>query len=250
MLELTQDFGPTLSVYVREFDPVKGDVTSYQWPKSGKQTKLEMPPFAITELEDTQGAIEEYIKESLPAYVEHYVDSGSSIVRGPFQIAIHKARWEKVAQTYVERLNIHLLTSRSQNSFIQRALNLWVATRLIERPWRICGSETLGVQLDDTKETPFAGTIPVPPVMDSQFDQIVIKRILNPLREQVLKILDQKISSYKREEWLEIFLVVFLLLNNIEIATAHDHEFATFHGHVVRRPQFFRVIFLKKEPRY
>ena len=87
--------------------------------------------------------------------------------------------------------------------------------------------------VEDTVGTPYEGKIPVSPVMDSQFDQIIIQSILNPLRTQVHRMLDVKISRAKREDWFETYLGVFLQLNNIEIATAHDHEFATFHGHVV-----------------
>ena len=121
---------------------------------------------------------------------------------------------------------------------------------MVEKAWRICGTETLGLTLDDTVRTPYAGKIPIPPVMDSQFDQIVIRAILNPLRTQVLKMLDTRISRYKREEWFDTYLVVFLLLNNIELSTAHDHKFAKLHGHVVGyhsvllpiSPYFFHTI--------
>ena len=92
----------------------------------------------------------------------------------------------------------------------------------------------MGVKPVEDPESPWAGKIPISPVMDTQIDRIVIKSILNPLRKQVLKDLDLKLTRCKREDWFEIFLVIFILLNNVEIATAHDHEFATFYGHVVR----------------
>jgi hypothetical protein len=104
---------------------------------------------------------------------------------------------------------------------------------MVEKAWRICGTETLGQTLDDTASTPYRGKIPIPPVMDSQFDQIVIRYILMPLCTQVLKMLDSRISHNKREEWFETYLIVFLLLNSIELSTAHDHKFAKLHGHVV-----------------
>jgi hypothetical protein len=106
---------------------------------------------------------------------------------------------------------------------------------MVEKAWRICGKETFGLTLEDTKGTPYCGKIPIPPVMDSQFDQIVIQSILNPLRTQVLKGLEAKVNRSKREDWFEIYLLVFLLLNNIELSTAHDHKFANLHCHVVCR---------------
>lgn len=87
--------------------------------------------------------------------------------------------------------------------------------------------------VEDSEKTPYAGKIPISPVMDSQFDQIVIQCILNPLRTQVLKGLEAKVNRTKREDWFETYLLVFLLLNNIELSTAHDHKFANLHHHVV-----------------
>lgn len=46
-------------------------------------------------------------------------------------------------------------------------------------------------------------------------------------------MLQEKISKKKRGDWFEIFATIFIMLNSVEIATAHDHEFATFFGHYV-----------------
>ena len=85
----------------------------------------------------------------------------------------------------------------------------------------------------DTPGSPFVDTIPITPLMDTQLDQIVITSILKQLRTQVLRQLEAKISRFEREDWFEIFLVLFILLNSIEIATTHDHEFAAMYGHEV-----------------
>ncbi|KEF59889.1 uncharacterized protein A1O9_04737 [Exophiala aquamarina CBS 119918] len=68
--------------------------------------------------------------------------------------------------------------------------------------------------------------------MDTQLDQIVIQSILLPLRKEVLQRLQVKFEKFQRKDWFEIFATVFILLNTIEIATRHDHEFATSYGHV------------------
>ena len=46
-------------------------------------------------------------------------------------------------------------------------------------------------------------------------------------------MLQEKISKKKRGDWFEIFATIFIMLNGVEIATAHDREFATFFGHYV-----------------
>ncbi|OCL15204.1 hypothetical protein AOQ84DRAFT_384184 [Glonium stellatum] len=217
--KLLQTFNSTLMVEATQFAPVRGDVTSYHWMIDGERTELHIPPFALASIKNTHHAVQDYIKRNLCSYVAIYL-SGSAIAFRTFKLAIEKARLE-------------------EKPFLKCALNLWMATRLIEEPWQIEGNDTLGVQLEETSGTPFNGIIPIPPVMDSQFDQVVIQKILHPLREELLKALDRKISRCKREEWFETFLAVFILLNNIEIATAHDHEFAHFHGHVKPRGSRF-----------
>jgi hypothetical protein len=104
---------------------------------------------------------------------------------------------------------------------------------LTEGPWRIWGEETLGMTIIDDPRSPFCGNIPIPPVMDTQLDQVVIQDILGPLRQQVLKLLNERISKKSRKDWFEIYATIFILLNNVEIATAHDHDFANRYGHCV-----------------
>ena len=79
----------------------------------------------------------------------------------------------------------------------------------------------------------FFGRVPITPIMDTQLDQIVIQDTLIPLKQQVLKELQTKIFKKDRSNWFELFITIFLLLNNIEIATAHDHEFAVLYGRYV-----------------
>jgi len=120
-----------------------------------------------------------------------------------------------------------------QSPLLRKTLRLWVAARLIEKPWGICGEETLGLSPVQKKDSPFFGIIPITPVMDTQLDQIVIQSILLPLQREVLQMLQAKFEKFRRKDWFEIFTTICLLLNTIEIATGHDHEFATSYGHVV-----------------
>lgn len=215
-IELTQGFGPTLSLQVQEFEPVKGDETSYRYNKDGVGHERMMPQFALANVAYAFRRIEQYLEsdDTLTAYVKNYVGRASSVVQKTFEISIKKARLQ-------------------ENIFIKETLSLWLATRLIEKPWRICGKETLGMNPNDTPESPWEGAIPISPVMDTQFDQIIINLILNPLRNRVLERLQQRITARcGQKDWFDVFLVVFILLNSIEIATAHDHEFANFYGHV------------------
>jgi len=105
-------------------------------------------------------------------------------------------------------------------------LRLWTASRVIEDPWEITGSETLGMQRDGDPASPYYGKVPVTPVMDSQIDSITIYKILMPLRKQILQELQKKVLENRRKDFLEIFLTMYILLHNIELTIAHDRWFA------------------------
>ncbi|KAL6412675.1 hypothetical protein AUP68_03880 [Ilyonectria robusta] len=122
---------------------------------------------------------------------------------------------------------------------LQDTLYLWVASRLIEKPWRVVdneGNETLEHDLSDNihpfwdEESPFFSRVPVTPVMDNQLDQIIIKGILLPRKKTIQKRLHAIVKSNKPSNWFLVYLCTFLLLNNYEIATSHDRNFASRHS--------------------
>lgn len=124
---------------------------------------------------------------------------------------------------------------------VRRALSLWSASRMIEKTWRICGEDKLGLEASTDPANPWNGIIPVTPIMDTQLDQIVIKDFLVPLRASLLQELQEKISGYKRENWFSIFLTIFILLSNTEYILAHSRRFAKRYGMGV---SFYALIIL------
>lgn len=119
---------------------------------------------------------------------------------------------------------------------IRRALKLWVTSRLIEVPWRICGQDTLNMNVCLDMDSPYYGRIPVTPIMDFQIDNIAIYYFLMPLKAKILKDLQKKILANRKEDWLEIHLTMFILLNNVERQTKHDGWFARRYAMKVRYP--------------
>ena len=51
---------------------------------------------------------------------------------------------------------------------------------------------------------------------DTQLDQIIIKTFLEPLRQNLLRDLQTKMKSGRKENWFEIFLAVFILETNVQ----------------------------------
>jgi hypothetical protein len=74
------------------------------------------------------------------------------------------------------------------------------------------------IGLEPTNELghPFNGIIPVTPVMDTQLDDIVIRDLLIPLTQRLLKNLKAKMDERKTANWLEIYLAMFVVMSNME----------------------------------
>jgi len=118
---------------------------------------------------------------------------------------------------------------QNPKSLVADSLDLWAISRMIEIPWEMCGPDTLGVSPVTDATSPHKGRIPIPPIMDTQLDQIVIKTILTPLRERLVDKFERLINPARRESWWEIYLSAFILLNHIERLARHSVDHAKTH---------------------
>lgn len=99
---------------------------------------------------------------------------------------------------------------------MSEALDAWVASRLIEAQFRVFnGGAMLGMEHVDEAGHPFDGFTPVTPIMDSQLDDMVIRDLIRPSCARFLKRLREKIDQRKRENWLEIYLAMFVMMSNM-----------------------------------
>lgn len=87
--------------------------------------------------------------------------------------------------------------------------------------------------------SPYYGRIPVTPIMDFQLDNITIHYLLVPWKSRILKELQKKILGNRKEDWLEVHLTMFILLNNVERQVKHDNWFARRYSLNVRCPSRF-----------
>ena len=94
-------------------------------------------------------------------------------------------------------------------------------TRLFSKSFGICGPETLGIPFAHDPYSPYYGRTPIPPILDAQLDQIW-REIMIKLKKQALARLKPKVLQHKPEDWLETFLSVFILLDNIEFSYRHQ----------------------------
>ncbi|KNA94500.1 hypothetical protein FOXG_00523 [Fusarium oxysporum f. sp. lycopersici 4287] len=114
---------------------------------------------------------------------------------------------------------------------IHHTLLLWMSIRLTTRSSFIVGEETLGMKQNILDETnPNHGKIPLPPVLGAQMDLILIHHIQTKLRRELLDKLQKMMSKNKQSTWLVTYLVIFILLHNTALITAHDAGYAKKHG--------------------
>lgn len=120
---------------------------------------------------------------------------------------------------------------------VGRALDLWAACRILEKSWKICGDETLGITrfVNRRKRIPWRGASLANPIMKAQLDHIMVQDILTPLRMEILQELSRKIEASEPEFWFEIYLTMFTLLSSIEVSSAHDHYLTKRCGRPVRK---------------
>lgn len=206
-LHLTQDYRTELVIQVAQFDPQPGDKTAHMW--HGKL--IELPPYGIFGIEQASQRMIEYVRDSRSDILLELMASANDITR---EVLAQASRYERC----------------SQNKLVHQALDLFAAARIIERDWRICGQETLGIPaIHDLQQVPLA-KIPITPVMDHQLDQIATRTCLLPLREKFINSLQKTILAGKKEDWFSVFLAVFVYLTHIECLLQHSRKNAKRYG--------------------
>ncbi|KAH0558757.1 hypothetical protein GP486_004600 [Trichoglossum hirsutum] len=209
MVELSQGHSQeNLRLHVREYTPEPGDKQYYKWYDGDVERFYNTPAYAIAELSYARKAIKKYLENNLKVYLNVILQRASPITKYTFNTAL-----------------------RNQDlTLLEPALKLWAASRFIEKPWHIAGSETLGMSKDSQVNSPYHDRIPQTPIMDFQLDNLVIHSILQPLLKEILNTLRSKTLSNRKEDWFELQLTQFILLNTIELTMAHDIEFARLHN--------------------
>ncbi|KAL8399795.1 hypothetical protein RB594_000274 [Gaeumannomyces avenae] len=192
-IELSQVPGSaTLSVVVQEFVPEKVDATWYGWRDiNGAHRRLQMPSYALTSLAVTERSIQAYIGANMSAYLGAYLQPANDVVSRIFDMVVKRAK--------------------GGSRLLQDVLEFWVASRIIEDPWRITGQETLGMEEIVDRRSMFFNKIP----------------FLHPLRLLLLQQLQASTINEDSVPFAEVLWTVFILLNSIELATAYERKAAS-----------------------
>lgn len=88
----------------------------------------------------------------------------------------------------------------------------------------------LGLEPSYEPGNPWNGIVPVTPIMDTQIDDLIIRAELIPLSYRFLKSLEAKIKEGKKEDWLEMYLSMFVMMSNVEWILKDVVEYTNRHG--------------------
>lgn len=211
-----------VKIEVRRFIPQAGDKLDRTWDYKGMKRSASIPPYALVNLEEVKEAYQDHIRDSMK-------DAFGRLL-GPRNGLLFKT-YERAWRIYQDQS-----TSAECHDLLDQTLMLWMSVRLTTRSSFIVGNETLGMPRDILDETcPNHGMIPLPPVLGAQLDLILIHHIQTRLRRELLDKLQKMMSKNKQSTWLVTYLVVFILLHNTALITAHDAGYAKKHGIKVRR---------------
>jgi hypothetical protein len=98
---------------------------------------------------------------------------------------------------------------------------------------RICSDEVLGMtpQIWDPEAGNFRNYL-VPPVMQAQIEILTTALVMLPMKQVILKGLQNLIEKRQVESWLTIYLSTFILLHSCALLTRAEAVRAAREGHV------------------
>ncbi|KAG5938453.1 hypothetical protein E4U59_003767 [Claviceps monticola] len=218
----------TIELQVRQFVPLEGDKLERTWVHQGTKKSVTVPPYALMDLDAGKKAYLKHIYASMGDTLQLVADRSRGLVR----------------MTYIQAFRVYRDPAIPEDwkQLLDWTFRLWMSVRLSTTSDFIVGEEKLGMADDILDEThPNPGRIPVPPVLGAQLDLVMIHQIQARLRHEVLDKLQKMILKNKPNTWFVTYLVLFLLLHNAALITAHDASYARKHGILSRFARIDRV---------
>ncbi|KAI0890616.1 uncharacterized protein GGS22DRAFT_15894 [Annulohypoxylon maeteangense] len=206
-----------IELRVRRFIPQEGDKLERSWVHDGNRKNVNIPPYAIVNLEEAKSIYIEYIRQGLPECCKKVLLGKDRLLIATYGAAIKASRDQAI--------------DPKESALLKKALQLWMAIRLTTKSTIIVGDETLGMPLDIMDDTsPLRGCIPLPPVMGAQIELVLIHQIQSSLRREMLENLQTMTQANKHQTWFTTYLITFILLHNVALLCQHDAGYARKHG--------------------
>ena len=114
-ITLTQDVGGiSYDLQVREFVVREGDALQRTWKSRGVEHFYECAPYAIADMHKTGQVIMRLVDNSIPTFVEYYVDEDNKLLRSTYSMAYRYMEIAEVRHLLEKRLMLTLYFSRKK----------------------------------------------------------------------------------------------------------------------------------------
>jgi hypothetical protein len=211
---ITQGLNVSLPVQLCYFEPDPNLMTCHVFRTLAGPRRIQMPRICLADVETAKRSLEIFIKDSWCLRLQDIM-----------------LKLDPITQVVLQEAQKYAINHPQTNAcLVHRALMLIAANRMIEQDWAFTGPEVPGIDVVDDKQSPWYGTRPITPVMDTQLDQIIIQTFLMPLRERLLEDLQEKIILGKKKDWFEVFLTIFILQTNTALLLRHSRKNAIRYG--------------------
>jgi len=117
------------------------------------------------------------------------------------------------------------LKERKPQSIIGAALDLWAGSRMCAFDRSLAGEETLGQRKIGDHSSPLFDQVPIPPMLDIQCDTAIINW-MRKLANTLMKNLWKRVERKNHDDWFEMFLAIFIMVNNVEYVFGVAKELA------------------------
>ncbi|EWC43758.1 hypothetical protein DRE_07376 [Drechslerella stenobrocha 248] len=212
------DFCEPLVVSCRKFAPQPGDNLKKSPGGRHPEAFIEIQPYIASSSDDMYKTLLSRMTSYRQAFMIDLMSKGTSMVT-----------------INIMKLADHLSKLRP-NGIIHCALDIWVGAHLNATERSLCGEELLGMPpdiIDDSSSFLF-GHVPIPPQLDNQLDNLIIKGMVSTAAH-ILKTIWTKFKAKKKTDWLELWVSVYIILNTVEFVLKTQQEYVEYLGSTFHR---------------
>lgn len=205
---------PHLKLICREFPETPGIRSVKSWTKGSQKIDIRLPNYVMTSRQyiETSRNMDTLVETEYDRLVTELADDQDDIVSWTLSEAVRQA--EKVSNSSGNGIH-HQLSLYVKCTPIRTALQLSILSRLASKSFNIYGQETLGIRQEMDPECPYYGRRPMPPLLDAQLDHMLMEK-MEILKKSVLSELRRMIAGQGRKHWFKIYLIISILLFNLE----------------------------------
>ena len=206
-------FRPRLMLICREFPETPGIRSVKSWTKGSQKIDIHLPNCVMTarQYTDTSKNMDALVEAEYERLVTELAIDQDDIVSRTLSEAVRQAKRVSNSPRKRSRYQLNLFKCLP----IRNALQLSILSRLASKSFNIYGQETLGIRQEMDPECPYYRRIPLPPLLDAQLDHMLMEK-METLKRSVLSELRRMIAGQGRKHWFKIYLIMSVLLFNLE----------------------------------